>query len=96
MTDPQTDTEAQITVRDMVCSTCWGSLAIHPAPDRMNNVLCRSNCEETKGYVSKAWAEQEGSKRKSELLEVQRAYPELAGKQKLDQTEDDINDSLGF
>lgn len=96
MPDLQTDTEAQITVRDMLCSICWKHLTIHHAPDRMNLVLCCHCGKLTKGYVSKAWVEHRRAESLSELLEVERFYPELAGKKKSSQTADDINHDLGF
>ncbi len=94
MTDLLNDRDAQITVRDMVCSTCWGSLGIHHAPDRMNKVLCRSCGESTRGYVSKAMAEHRRAESLGELLEVKRAYPELAGKET--PALDEIDNQLGF
>lgn len=89
------DQEAQITVRDMVCSICWGNLAIHHAPDRMNSVLCRTCGENTRGYVSKSWAEHRRAEGQAELLEVKRAYPELAG-EKETLAADEIDKQLGF
>lgn len=95
MINPLNDQDAQITVRDMVCSICWGSLIIHHAPDRMNKVLCRSCGDKTRGYVSKAMVEHRRAESLAELIEVKRAYPELAGeKEKL--APDEIDEQLGF
>lgn len=43
---------AELTVRDYVCSTCWGSLRVEPQNETPNVVVCCSTCEQTRGFVS--------------------------------------------
>ena len=67
------DRLAELTVRDYVCSNCWGHLLKWPEDDRMWLVLCHRCCEETKGYVTLYFAEG----RRSESIGEERETSEM-------------------
>ena len=76
------DRLAALTVRDYVCSNCWGHLMKWPAEDRMWVVNCHRCGEETKGYVTHYYAEGRRSesigeeRETSEMLQVLGIIPE--------------------
>ena len=92
------DRLAELTVRDYVCSNCWGHLQKWPDDDRMWLVLCHRCHEETKGYVTRYFAESrrsESVREKSEarilLLALGLIADDLSGK-----TEEELLAELGF
>ena len=59
MTTPLDDFWASLTIRDYVCSNCWGHLDKMPAPEERAWFVYCPNCgiENTTGYVTKYFAE---------------------------------------
>lgn len=54
---PMPERIARKTVKNYVCSNCWGELTLFPAPDRQLVVLCATCKDETKGYVTRHYAD---------------------------------------
>ena len=57
MIEPLDSRMKELTIRDYVCSNCWGDLIPLFAENRMWLVVCRRCENETKGYVTKYYAE---------------------------------------
>lgn len=70
MSEPLDDTLADKTVRDYVCSRCWGHLLKFPEPERRWIVKCHACGDETPGYVTKSYAEARRTESLSEAQEV--------------------------
>lgn len=64
------DGMASITLRDYVCSNCWGHLVKIPAEGRMWRVECYQCGADTKGYVTKFYAQKRQSESIGEKLDV--------------------------
>jgi hypothetical protein len=62
--------QAQFTVAKYCCSRCFGHLVIHPCGGNLVHVLCGSCGENTKGYVSKHYAEQRRQESMGERVEA--------------------------
>lgn len=75
--EPLNDVLAEVTVRDYVCSNCWGSLVKFPIQGtRSWLVLCRKCQEETKGYVTRWFAENRRQESLADLPDVKRMLQE--------------------
>lgn len=64
--------DAQETVRDYVCSACWGHLLMMDAGEHDSWIVECHNCEDTPGFVTKRYAEERRSSSLGELREVRR------------------------
>lgn len=60
----------EITINDYVCSNCWGHLLAYPMEDRMWLVICHRCGDETKGYVTRYYAEGRRSESHGEFVDV--------------------------
>ena len=92
------DRLAELTVRDYVCSNCWGHLMKWPEEGRLWSVLCHRCGEETKGYVTRYYAESRRSESFAEKSETRLLLQsmgiitnELSG-----MTEEELLAELGF
>ena len=65
------DGMASLTLRDYVCSNCWGHLVAIPAEGRKWRVECAKCGNETKGYVTKFYAQRRQSESIGDKLDVQ-------------------------
>lgn len=94
MIDPLEERDAQLTVRDMVCSICGGSLVEHfvKGRGRLSLVLCRSCEKDTMGYISRAVYARRKAQAMADMAEVKRFYSD----EKNESDEDEINKQLGF
>lgn len=77
------------------CSTCYGVLAVYPAPNRQNFVLCGSCMEATRGYVTVSHTEDRRALSRWELAEVKRNYAEWLPETKK-KTEEQLLKELGY
>ena len=68
--DPLDDQLADTTVRDYVCSNCWGHLLKYPRPGHTWLVKCHRCGNLTKGYVTKAYAGRRKSESVGDLMDV--------------------------
>jgi hypothetical protein len=97
MTDPLSLDLAQVTVRDYVCSTCWGHLLMYPADGDKWNVLCHKCMTNTKGYVTRVFAQLRIDESRMERVEVERTLKEIGVMEKGEKrTEEQILKELGF
>ncbi len=70
MTELLDDGLADKTIRDYVCSICWGHLIKLPAEGRKGRVECARHGEETPGYVTKFYANKRLAESRVEKLDV--------------------------
>lgn len=85
------------TLRDYVCSICWGPLDFHQ--DRETHhwyALCRTHKNETVGYTSRKFAERKRDESVNELLEAKRNLGDLMGLRKPKQSVKEAMKELGF
>lgn len=69
--DPLNDVLAEVTVRDYVCSNCWGHLVKWPlSGSRMWLVLCARCGDQTRGYTTRYYAESRRSESIGEYREA--------------------------
>ena len=69
---------AVLTIRDYVCSNCWGELEKLPARQPQHWLLrCRRCQARTRGFVSKYYAESRRSESHGELRETKQMLQEL-------------------
>ena len=92
------DRLAALTVRDYVCSNCWGHLMKWPEEGRLWSVLCHRCNEDTKGYVTRYYAEGRRSESIAEQRETETML-QVLGILPLDiggQTAEELIAELGF
>jgi hypothetical protein len=91
------DVLAELTIRDYVCSNCWGHLIKFPV-ERKWLVICHRCMNETKGYVTKYYAEHRRSDSIGEKGDVNRMLQEmeLIPEQHLDETIEELLADMGF
>ena len=86
---------AELTIRDYVCSTCWGHLVKFPEHGGYR-VEC-PNCEETKGYVTKFYANKRLSESVGDRLDVQVNLRDVPGMNPhRNKSVEQLLDELGF
>lgn len=69
------------TLRDYVCSICWGPLDFHyDTETKQWYALCRSHKEETTGYTSRNFAERRRKESEHELIEAAYNLREIMGR----------------
>lgn len=89
--------ELDDTLRDYVCSICWGVLDFHQDREtRQWYALCRRHKEETVGYTSRKFAERKREESVGELVEAERNLRDLMGLRKKKQTAEEAIQELGF
>lgn len=88
---------ADKTIRDYVCSICWGNLRGEPQHGTPNWVVCCSKCDETRGFVSKFYVDERRQQDHFDAYEVNRLLQDLGIIDRPPQKpEDQILDELGF
>lgn len=95
--DPIPRHELDDTLREYVCSICWGALEFHQ--DRETHewyALCRRHKEETVGYTSRKFAERKREASIGELLEAERNLRDLMGLKRERRTTGENLKELGF
>ena len=83
------------TIRDYVCSTCWGSLTFRYVEGKWY-ALCIEHKEETTGYASKKFAERKRDQSAGELIEAERNLRDVLGLRPQKQTIKKNLSDLGF
>lgn len=78
--EPMTNAQAQVTVRDFVCSSCYGPLRMAFAPDGLYIVECVQCLGDTPGFVSKHHAERRKSESFFERVEAEQNLAEVFGR----------------
>ncbi len=68
---------AQRTVRDCVCSLCWGVLVMHPAADRLFKVECADCKHDTVGYVTKHYVDECRHKSAQDLKDAKKTLEDV-------------------
>ena len=88
----------ELTLRDYVCSNCWGHLLAYPMDNQLWLVICHRCGDETKGYVTKYFADGRRDESHGEKFEARRMLEEMgiiqnehAGK-----TSEELIKELGF
>ena len=78
MIEPMDLILAGVTVRDYVCSNCWGHLYQLPLKgSRLWLVLCNSCQDQTRGYVTRYYAESRRSESHFELYETRKMLEDV-------------------
>jgi hypothetical protein len=83
------------TLRDYVCSICWGALTFRYVDGKWYAV-CPECLEDTKGYTSKKFAERKRDESAGELLEAERNLRDVLGLRPPRQTTEKNISDLGF
>jgi DNA-directed RNA polymerase subunit RPC12/RpoP len=90
----------QITVEKYVCSLCWGQLVLYYDPqDREKSIVLCGRCgEDTKGYVSKYYAEHHRQDNSLDAIMVTRMLENIGIIQRTRPvlTEQELLKSIGF
>ncbi len=90
------DALAEKTVRDYVCSSCWGNLQRRPADDRQWVVYC-PNCGNDQYYVTREYAERRRAESRADATEVNKLLQNLGVLPKPPKrSETDILKDIGF
>jgi hypothetical protein len=93
--------EAKVTIRDYVCSACWGPLD-YIQHDKDNPKIATVTCmfckDHTPGFVTKKYAERKAERNHQEFEEAKRALRAALPwmKIKLEATEKSILQKLGY
>lgn len=89
---------AMATVRDYVCSSCWGHVLAWPQPDsNLVEVLCHSCGVETRGFVSKYFVDERRQQDHFDAYEVARLLQDLGVIERPPQrSPEQILEELGF
>ena len=95
--EPLNDVLADRTVKHYVCSSCWGHLIKIPALQRGFWIVeCHRCREETKGYVTMAYAERRLSESSAEKMDVQINLRGILPNQHAGKTTTQILTEMGF
>lgn len=98
MIEPMDLVLAGVTVRDYVCSNCWGPL--HKLPLSQEDqwlVLCNACLDQTKGFVTRYYAESRRSDSHFELYEAKKMLQDAGILDRPERrTEAEILKDLGF
>lgn len=88
----------ELTLRDYVCSNCWGHLLAYPMDGQMWLVICHRCGDETKGYVTKYFAEGRRSESHGEQFEARQMLQEMGILQRehAGKSEDELIKEMGF
>ena len=92
------DILAEITVRDYVCSNCWGHLNMYPAGKRQWRVECHNCGEHTVGFVTKYYTQKRLGDSLGELIDTRPMLQDLGIIQNphKDKTVEELLAELGF
>ncbi len=93
--EPLTRDQLDETLRDYVCSTCWGTLAFRYV-DGQWFAVCPNCGENTAGYASKHFAEHKRKESERELAEAAHNLRDVLGLKPERQSEDKNLSDLGF
>lgn len=69
--------EAQKLVRDYVCSKCWGVLKIVPGLNRKFHVLCCTCDQDTVGYTTKHYVDEQKGNSQQDAKEVKQMLEDV-------------------
>lgn len=97
--EPMSRAEVDETLRECVCSNCWGTLVWDNQIEdgqQVTRVLCQTCRENTKGYVSRKFAERKRAESEVDLMVVKRNLGRFMGPPKAKRTPEEILKSLGF
>ncbi len=88
----------EITLRDYVCSNCWGHLLAYPMEGRMWLVVCHRCGDETKGYVTKDFAEGRRAESHGERFEAKEMLQGMGiiQDERSGKSEDELIKELGY
>jgi hypothetical protein len=93
--EPLTRLELDETLRDYVCSTCWGTLTfIHV--DGQWYAICPECKENTTGYTSKKFTERKKLENEQEYLEAAHNLRDVLGLKPEPQSKEKNLSDLGF
>jgi hypothetical protein len=87
--------QAQETVRKYVCATCYGHLLAYPKDDGVV-VLCAKCKEDTKGYVTKRYAQRRQQESLAEKLEARQVLKDGISSPHAGKNEAQLLQELGF
>lgn len=90
---------ATMTVNKYVCATCWGDLETVRDPRDVTKhfVLCRKCKEETRGYVTKYFANRRRSESEGEKIEATKLLRSIGVLPKPEKKSiEELKNSLGF
>jgi len=92
------DTLAEITIRDYVCSNCWGHLLMFQSIEGQWRVECHRCRENTRGYVTKYYAQKRLGDSLGELIDIRPMLQDLGIVQNphKDKTVEELLTELGF
>lgn len=94
MLEPLDDVQADLTIRDYVCSACWSHLVKYPAPERLWFCKCSQCDDDTPGYVTKFYAESRRGNSMADkadaLINLKDLFP------RPQRTEQEVLSDLGF
>jgi hypothetical protein len=96
MVEPMDLHWALLTIRDYVCSNCWRDLIQLPANNQKWLVQCRSCQEQTKGFVTKYFAESRRAESRVELMEARTMLQEMGIMPKSGKTEAELLREMGY
>jgi hypothetical protein len=88
----------EITLRDYVCSNCWGHLLAYPMDERLWLVVCHRCGDETKGYVTKYFADGRREESHGERHEAKQMLESMGiiQREHSGKSEDELIKELGF
>ncbi len=66
-----------ITLRDYLCSNCWGHLLAFPLEGQLSLVVCHRCGDETKGYVTKYFVDGRRSESHGERHEAKQMLEDM-------------------
>lgn len=87
--------ELDDTLRDYVCSTCWGTLSF-VVVDQKRYAICPRCKEDTQGYTSRKFADRKREESTHEYEEARRNLSRLLGWKQGHHTEQENLKALGF
>jgi len=70
MIGPLDEPTAMITRRDYVCSNCWHDLELKFAPNHLYFLICPNCGDDTKGYVTRQYAERRKQESMGDLMDA--------------------------
>ena len=95
-TRPMTPELADITKNNYVCSQCWGHLEIFPAGNGFYRVKCAKCLDDTKGFVTKHYADSRRQDSGAELLDAYRSLRGFGINPHEGKSEEELLSELGF
>ncbi len=97
MSNKMTDIQSQRTLRDCVCSGCWGHLLRFAEPGGIYRVECHRCKGDTVGFVTRDYAERRRLESVSERVEVEKLLQTIGAMPKSPKkTKTQLMKELGF